>query len=82
MNPLRVLIVSGDPLARAGLAALLAESPDLFVAGRASGSDDFAAALQAHQPDVVLWDAGWKPEAALGAAGRRGQGRAHRRAGQ
>ena len=65
-----VLVVAEDPLARAGLAALLAESPDLFVAGRASGSDDFAAALQAHQPDVVLWDAGWKPEAALGAAGR------------
>lgn len=65
MSRVRVLIVAGDPLARAGLAALLAESPDLLVAGRVSGAGDLAAALQAHQPDVVLWEVGWKPEVAL-----------------
>ena len=65
MSPLRVLIVADDPLARAGLAALLAELPELVIAGRIAGSDDIEAAMQVHQPDVLLWDIGWKPEGAL-----------------
>ncbi|MGE5602962.1 MAG: LuxR C-terminal-related transcriptional regulator [Nitrososphaerales archaeon] len=65
MSPVRVLIVADDPLARAGLATLLADVPDLFIAGRISGAEDLAAALETHRPDAVLWDTGWKPETAL-----------------
>ncbi len=64
MSALRVLIVADDPLARAGLAVLLADLPDLSIAGRVAG-DDLGAELDAHRPDVVLWDMGWKPEIAL-----------------
>jgi DNA-binding NarL/FixJ family response regulator len=65
MSRVRVLIVADDPLARAGLATLLAELPDMVIAGRITGSDDLAAAIATHQPEVILWDMGWKPEAAL-----------------
>jgi DNA-binding NarL/FixJ family response regulator len=55
--PLRVLVVGADPLARAGLAALLAGHPDVIVAGdaRAEESAGAAAGLGA---DVLLWDLG------------------------
>jgi DNA-binding NarL/FixJ family response regulator len=49
-----VLVVGDDPLARAGVAALLAGRADLAVVGEAA-PDDLAAA-PAH--DVVAWDAG------------------------
>ncbi len=65
MTPTRVLIVADDPLARAGLTTLLADLPDLLIAGRVSGADDLAAAIETHRPDVLLYDMGWKPEAAL-----------------
>lgn len=59
MNPARVLVVSADPLARAGLAGLLAQSDLVTVAGLASDRDDLPAALDAYRPDVLLWDLGW-----------------------
>jgi two-component system nitrate/nitrite response regulator NarL len=65
MTSVRVLIIADDPLARAGLATLLADLPGILIAGRVSGADDLAGALETHQPDVLLWDMGWKPEAAL-----------------
>jgi len=53
----RVLIVSTNPLARAGLAAMLEGMPDMKTVG--SGSDVEAASLAGQlQPDVVLLDAG------------------------
>lgn len=65
MRPVRVLIVADDPLARAGLATLLEREPELLIAGRVSGADDLGSAIGAHQPAALLWDLGWKPEAAL-----------------
>jgi len=65
MNAVRVLIVAEDPLARAGLASLLAEQGDVSVVGRLGSSDDLANALDVYRPDVMLWDLGWDPEAAL-----------------
>lgn len=65
MSPIRVLIVADDPLARAGLATLLADVPGLFITGRVSGAEDLRAALATYQPDILLWDAGWQPESAL-----------------
>lgn len=50
----RVLIVSDDPWARAGLAGLLAEEPGIEVVGQVDSEADFAL----HQPEVLLWDLG------------------------
>ena len=62
MTDLRLLIVAADTLARAGLAALVGDLPDIQVVGQISPddlalteSDDLAA-------DVILWDLGWEPE--------------------
>lgn len=65
-DPLRVLIVAGDPLARAGLGALLSGREDCIVAGQAPPDGDLPDELQAARPDVVLWDLGWEPSHALG----------------
>jgi two-component system nitrate/nitrite response regulator NarL len=65
MSVVRVLIVADDLLSRAGLAALLAELPDIEIVGRVASSDDLAAAIDAHQPEVLLWDMGWNLENAL-----------------
>jgi DNA-binding NarL/FixJ family response regulator len=59
VSALRVIVVSDDPLARAGLHKLLAEQTDLEVAGENAGDDSVTQAFQAYQPDAVLWDLGW-----------------------
>ncbi|MFY3744454.1 helix-turn-helix domain-containing protein [Anaeromyxobacter sp. Red801] len=58
MEPLRVLVVSADPLARAGLAALLGARPELRLAGEAEPARAQAAARDA---DAALWDLGAPP---------------------
>lgn len=58
----RVLILADDPLARAGLHALLANAPSLAVVGQSSSDEDIAALLATFQPDAVLWDLGWTPD--------------------
>jgi DNA-binding NarL/FixJ family response regulator len=58
---LRVLIVAADPLARVGLAALLAGVPEVNVAGQSHGGGDVVTELEVYRPDVVLWDMGWEP---------------------
>jgi DNA-binding NarL/FixJ family response regulator len=64
-----VLVVAEDPLARGGLAALVAASGGLAVVDRV-GPEEVAAAVRAHRPDVVVWDArGGEPAAELVAAG-------------
>lgn len=68
MSDLRVLVVSRDPLARAGLTALLGqqqEPHDSIVVGQVNGDEDLEPGLEAYRPDVVLWDLGWDPAAAL-----------------
>ncbi len=59
---LRVLLVAGDPLARAGLAALLAGAPNLRVVGQASDRDDAQLTLDAFRPSAVLLGLGWNSE--------------------
>jgi len=59
MDEIRVLIVADDPLARAGLAALLAGQEGCTVVGQASGADDPDATLALYRPDAVVWDVGW-----------------------
>lgn len=53
----RLLLVGDDPLARAGLAALLAGRADLTLAGE-TDTDVAPASIAAAGPDVVLWDLG------------------------
>jgi two-component system, NarL family, nitrate/nitrite response regulator NarL len=62
---LQLLIIAEDPLARTGLAALLADQPRYAVAGQVPADTDLAAALEVYQPDVLLWDLGWQPATAL-----------------
>jgi two-component system nitrate/nitrite response regulator NarL len=65
MADLRLLIVSADPLARAGLATLLADQPGSEVIGQVAAGEDLAAALEVYQPEVIIWDLGWEPEEEL-----------------
>jgi DNA-binding NarL/FixJ family response regulator len=62
IGPLRVLIIAGDPLARAGLATLLEEREELHVVGQMAAGDSLLSDLDAYRPDVILWDFGWDPE--------------------
>jgi two-component system nitrate/nitrite response regulator NarL len=61
MDDHRVLIVADDPLARAGLAALLADQVGCTVVGQVAGSDDVLASLEVYRPDIITWDPGWDP---------------------
>jgi DNA-binding NarL/FixJ family response regulator len=62
---LRVLIVAGDSLARAGLAAILAAAPELSVAGQIEPASSLEPAVSVFRPDVALWDLGWASEGDL-----------------
>jgi DNA-binding NarL/FixJ family response regulator len=68
MDPVAVVVVGADPLARAGLAALLAARTEVRVAGEVSpeGAASSVASLGA---GVLLWDLG-----AEGGAGAEGPG--------
>ena len=55
---LRVLVVADDPLARAGLAALLAAQPGATVVGQVAGEAGLSSALDVYRPDIVVWDMG------------------------
>jgi DNA-binding NarL/FixJ family response regulator len=65
LHDLRFLILADDPLARAGLAALLGQQAGCQVAGQAAADADLAAEMEAAQPDVIVWDLGWAPGTAL-----------------
>ena len=62
---LRVAVVARDSLARAGLAALLADQPGLAVIGQTPSHAGVLAEMEVYHPDVVLWDLGWDPPAAM-----------------
>ncbi len=67
MEPLPVLVVSADPLARGGLAALVAARRELVLAGEATPRD-LAAAAARGAPAAILWDLGAGGTDALGTA--------------
>ena len=54
-----MLVVADDPLARAGLATLLAGQPGCSVVGQVAGDVDLAVTRQVYRPDVLVWDLGW-----------------------
>lgn len=51
-----VLIVDDHALFRAGMRAVLADLPDVEVAGEAASGEEALEAVAAHRPDVVLMD--------------------------
>ena len=53
---LRVLVADDHPVFRAGLRALLAQEPDLDLAGEAATADEAVAAAARLKPDVVVLD--------------------------
>ena len=55
---MRILLASGDPLARSGLAALLEGLEGVHVAGYATLDDDWSALARADDADVVVADLG------------------------
>ena len=61
MSTLRILVVADDPLARAGLATLLADCPNCEVVGQVSSAAALADDLSLFEPDVIVWDTGWEP---------------------
>jgi len=65
VDTLRVLVVADDPIARAGLAALLSEQPELTIAAQVGSDADLNDAFEGAQADVILYDLGWESEAAL-----------------
>jgi DNA-binding NarL/FixJ family response regulator len=56
--------VADDPLARAGLAALLAERDACTVVGQVAGDRDLPRHVDLYRPDVLIWDLGWDPDPA------------------
>ena len=52
----RVLVVDDEPLARAGLRAILRDERDLTVVGESASGADAIAAIEALSPDVVFLD--------------------------
>lgn len=58
---LRVIVLADDPLTRAGLAALLADIPDVQVAAQGSGNILLTAVTgDMEMPvDLIVWDTGW-----------------------
>ncbi|MEM7347896.1 MAG: response regulator transcription factor [Chloroflexota bacterium] len=62
---LRILIIAEDPLARAGLAALLADQPGYLIVGQLDEATTLLEDINVYQPDVLLWDLGWNPESIL-----------------
>lgn len=53
---IRIVLVEDDPDWRRGLAAYLAEQPDIVVAAAASTPEEARHAADLHRPDVVLMD--------------------------
>jgi two-component system nitrate/nitrite response regulator NarL len=60
MGGLRVLVVADDPLARAGLAALLNAQPACDVVGQVQAGQDLADEVAIYRPDAMVWDLGWE----------------------
>ena len=60
-------MAADDPLARAGLAALLDDESSVEVVGRTTLSDSSSAALEALQPDAIVIDSGWDPDVVVDA---------------
>ena len=55
-GPVRVLLVDDEPLARAGLRAMLRDEPDVVVVGESGSGSDAVTSIERLTPDVVFLD--------------------------
>ncbi|PYO77580.1 MAG: DNA-binding response regulator [Gemmatimonadetes bacterium] len=55
-QPMRVLVIDDEALARQRLCSLLARVPDVEVVGECQNGLEAVAAIRAHQPDLVFLD--------------------------
>ena len=69
MTLLRVLVVCGDRLSRAGLAAVLDQRSGLTVVGQIAGDDNSLLPLDIYVPDVIVWDVSWETSNAVNSLG-------------
>jgi DNA-binding NarL/FixJ family response regulator len=53
---IRVLAVDDHPMLREGIAAVLKEEPDMYLAGEAASGADAIESFRLHRPDVTLMD--------------------------
>jgi NarL family two-component system response regulator YdfI len=58
-NDLKLLIISRDLLARAGLSSLLERESGIELVGQAVPGEDLESSLVLLTPDLILWDLGW-----------------------
>ncbi|MDE2685427.1 MAG: response regulator transcription factor [Chloroflexota bacterium] len=63
---IRVLVVAGDQLTRAGLAAVIAGQSGCAVVGQLAGPEFSDSVPDLYSPDAVAWDLGWDSNSALG----------------
>ena len=56
VQPIRAVVVDDEPLARAGMRALLEDDPELVVVTECANGHEAVAALRTHAPDLVLLD--------------------------
>ncbi len=59
MPPIRIIIIADDPLARAGLATLLANQQSLEIAAQIASDAEISQTADVYAPDAILWDCGW-----------------------
>ena len=55
-RPIRIVVADDHPLARAGIAALIADEPDMVLVGEAANGCEAVEQFRAHRPDVTLMD--------------------------
>jgi len=67
MDDLSLLVISREPLSRAGLSALL-QTAGFRVLAEGTPREGLARGAAIHRPDVVVWDLGWEAADATGAA--------------
>ena len=56
VQPIRAVVADDEPLARAGMRALLEDDPELVVVAECANGHAAVAALREHEPDLVLLD--------------------------
>ncbi len=64
-----MLVVAGDTLARAGLAAMLERESGCEVVGQVPDGPDVSSDIDTYRPDAVVWDLGWNPDSAADSLG-------------
>lgn len=60
MNEIKVMIVADNPLARMGLAGMLANRTECTVVAQAAPDTALLDLIDVTKPEVLIWDSGWE----------------------